>query len=195
MTDPSDEQVSLRDILSMEDILLTGTGTLDDAEKILFVQHCVNSENWAGYKKRKAKQIMGESSSAGQGVSVKGAKIPNKSESASAAAKGNIQPSMVASSNQAPAARSNNIVPGNFAVLVPGVDGALNDDKFLRGKTFLISGAFPEVGGSNADSVGMENIKAMIGNFGGKVITRFSKNTSECAISLCIACFKKCAFI
>jgi len=69
-------------------------------------------------------------------------------------------------------------VAGTFTVLVPGVDGAIDDEKLLRGKTFLISGMFPEVGGRDGDVMGVGNIKAMIQSFGGKVITRFSKNTN-----------------
>ena len=179
LTDPSDEQASLRDLLAMEEVLLTGVGALEHSSKLLFVQHCVNRENWA--KNRKRKQIM-EDSRPGS----KGAKVASKSVSASTAAKGKSQSSATAaSSNQVPAADSNMIAPGSFVVLVPGVDGALDDAKFLRGKTFVITGNFPEVGGGDADIVGVANVKAMIQSFGGKTITRFSKNTSEYTKRIC----------
>lgn len=37
--------------------------------------------------------------------------------------------------------------------------------------------SFPEAGGGEGDSVGVENIKSMIKEFGGKGNTRFSKKT------------------
>ena len=165
LTNPSDEQTSLLDLLAMEEVLLTGVADLDDESKLLFTQHCLDRDNWAGSgRKRKAPAIMGDSSTevADQGES-KGAKVSSKSESASAAAKGNIRSSVSA---------------GSFTVLVPGVDGALGDD-FLKGKTFVLAGNFPEVGGGDENAIGHANIKAMIQSFGGKVITRFSKNTSK----------------
>ena len=78
---------------------------------------------------------------------------------------------------------SSNIVPGSFVVLVPGVDGALSDEA-LKGKTFLISGCFPEAGGGEGDAVGVENVHAMIDSFGGRVVSRFSKKTSECRVCI-----------
>ncbi|KAL7541643.1 hypothetical protein ACHAXR_011088 [Thalassiosira sp. AJA248-18] len=179
LTNPSEEEVSLRDLLSMEEVLLTGVAALDEASQRLFVQRCVDSEHWAG-NKRKHKQIMGDSGSTEQAAS-KGAKAASKSESASRAAKSKqSQPSVgVASvaSGVPASAGSNTIVAGSFVVLVPGVDGALNDEKLLQGQSFVITGTFPEVGGGDVDSVGVANVGAMIQSFGGKVISRFSKNT------------------
>ena len=87
-------------------------------------------------------------------------------QAAPKATKAESQPSAAASF--AADDRPSNIVAGSFVVLVPGVGGALNDDQFLRGNTFLISGTFPEVGGGDEDAVGVANIKATIQSFGGK---------------------------
>lgn len=130
LTDPSDEAVSLRDLCAMEEVLLTGVAGLDDESKSLFTQHCMDSNNWAG-RKRKAVAIMAEGTSAA-------------SESS-----------------------------GNF-ILVPGVDGAVGDN-FLDGKTFVLTGTFPEVGGGDGHTI----VKALVESFGGKAITRFSKTTSK----------------
>ena len=35
---------------------------------------------------------------------------------------------------------SSSIVPGSFVVMLPGVDGAVDDIKYLRGKTFVLAG-------------------------------------------------------
>lgn len=48
----------------MEEVLLTGVAALDDDSKLVFTQHCVNTEHWARNKKRKATAIMGDSSTA-----------------------------------------------------------------------------------------------------------------------------------
>jgi NAD-dependent DNA ligase len=65
-----------------------------------------------------------------------------------------------------------------FQLLVPGVDGALHKN-MLVGKTFVIAGKFPEVGGGDGNAVGHANIKAMIESFGGKVNKKFSTKTSK----------------
>ena len=72
-----------------------------------------------------------------------------------------------------------NIIPGSFTVPAPGMGGATSDENFLKGKTFVITGVFPEVGGGEDDSIGVEQTKSMIESFGGKVISRFSKKTSK----------------
>lgn len=138
MTDPSDEAVSLRDLCAMEEVLLTGVAGLDDESKSLFTKHCMDSNNWAG-RKRKAVAIMAEDASAASASS------------------------------------------GNF-ILVPGVDGAVSDN-FLDGKTFVLTGIFPEVGGGDGHAV----VKALVESFGGKAITRFSKTTSKCIVCALIS--------
>ena len=165
----------------MEEIILTGVGALDDASKRLFGQHCVNRDNWAGNRKRRRNQIMGEpttdSGAEQDAAASKATKVAAKSEAASEAAKkgkSKTPPPVAASS-----ATGNNNMPGNFVVLVPGVDGALHDDKFLRNQTFLITGTFSEVGGGDVDALGVANVKAMIQSYGGKVISRFSTKTNE----------------
>ena len=59
-------------------------------------------------------------------------------------------------------------------MLKPGLHGAVNE-KILAGKTFVIAGYFPEVGGGDSTAPGVANIKIMIESFGGKANTRFSK--------------------
>lgn len=59
-----------------------------------------------------------------------------------------------------------------------GVNIAMEKD-ILKGKTFVISGVFPQVGGGDKNVVGHARIKEMIESFGGRVIKRFSKKTSK----------------
>lgn len=149
-------------LLTQEEVLLTGLAALDEEEKMSFVRHVINSDHWAGNRKRKAGAATGPSKA-------KSAKAASKSESASKAAKGRKKFTGTAA----------NIIPGSFSILIPGIGEAVDDESFLKGKTFLITGIFPEVGGGDDDSIGVVNLKSMIESFGGKVITRFSKNTSE----------------
>lgn len=127
-----------------------------------FVRHVINQDHWAGNRKRKAGAASGPNKA-------KSAKVASKSESASKAAKGGKKSTGAAA----------NIVPGSYSILAPGVSGAVDDDSFLKGKTIVMTGVFPEVGGGDDGSIGVENLKSMIESFGGKVTTRFSKNTSE----------------
>jgi len=157
LTNPTDEESSLRDLLLMEEVLLTGLAALDEEDQMTFVRHVINTDHWAGNRKRKA--------GSASGSKAKSAKVASKAESASKATKGRKRSTA-------------NIVPGSYSMPVPGVDGAVDDEKFLSGKTFVMTGVFIEVGGGDDDSVGVENLKSMIESFGGKVTTRFSKKTS-----------------
>lgn len=124
---------------------------MDEDDQLTFVRHVINSDHWAGNKKRKA------ASASGPSKAKKAAKAKGRKQSADTWA---------------------HIVPGSFSILAPGV-GEAESESFLKGKTFVMTGVFPEVGGGDDDSIGVEQLKSMIESFGGKVITRFSKNTSE----------------
>jgi len=164
LTNPSDEQISLRDLLAMEDVLFVGISTLDDASQMAFVRHCIDQNNWA-YQGKKRK-VVDNAIMGGEGPT-----INSSSMSASA---------MVASTVSSSSSSSVPGVSGSFRVLVPGMDGARGNDA-LSEQSFVITGTFPEAGGVDA---GVGNVKAMIESFGGSVITRFSKKTSECYTSL-----------
>ena len=62
-----------------------------------------------------------------------------------------------------------------FLIILLGGNGAV-EEKVLRGMNFIISGLFEEV--SSHAKTALDRIKEMIASFGGKVNTRFSKNTS-----------------
>ena len=166
----------MRDLLAMEGMLLVGVSALDEASKLSFVRHCVDADNWAGTgKKRKAVAIMGAAAS-GDAV----AASEHGSASSSAVPAGEDGPPSSATT-AVPGGVS--VVPGSFRVLVPGVDGARAGDA-LAGQSFVITGTFPEAGGGDADAVGVATVKAMIQSFGGGVITRFSKKSSEFTTSV-----------
>ena len=81
-------------------------------------------------------------------------------------------------STSAVAVSSNAIVKTNnrFVIPKPGVDGAVVNK--LEGKTFVISGIFPEIGGGRGLSLGKENVKKMVAAFGGRVTSAISGKTN-----------------
>ena len=172
----------MRDLLAMEGMLLVGVSALDEASKLSFVRHCVDADNWArNGKKRKAVAIMGPGAAAsGDAVAAS-----ERGSATSAAASGEDGPpsSTTTTVPCGVSAAAGFVVPGSFRVLVPGVDGASAGDA-LAGQSFVIAGTFPEAGGGDADAVGVANVKAMIQSFGGGVITRFSKKSSEFTTSV-----------
>ncbi len=212
LTNPRDIQTSLRDLMAMEEVLLTGVRALDTASQLLFVQRCVNPEHWAGSTKRKAALMAGESvasSDQGSSKSAKSSTTAKSTTAAAAAAAAATSESAKASatseaSTAGPAAvpsatnsatttstsaGSSNATtaPVTFHILVPGVNGAL-DANFLRGLTFVITGTFPEAGGGGESDAGVAYVTAMIQSFGGKVNGRFSKKTSEFMVYVCLQC-------
>jgi len=62
-----------------------------------------------------------------------------------------------------------------FVIPVPGRDG---DANVLRGKTCVMTGVFPEVGGGAGLNLGKEKVKAMIESFGGRVTSSISGQTN-----------------
>jgi len=85
LTNHLDEDVTLRDLLSMEEVLITGLYKLSPDQQRIFVEHVCDENNWAGGK-RKAKAIMSDgSTTASMGVDKKKSKKAKKSDSKSAA--------------------------------------------------------------------------------------------------------------
>lgn len=177
LTNPSDEQISLRDLLAMEDVLFVGISTLKHASQMAFVRHCIDQNNWA-YQGKKRK-VVDNAIMGGEGLTI---------SSSSAAASSMSASTMVASTVSSSSSSSVPGVSGSFCVLLPGVDGARGNDA-LSEQSFVITGTFPEAGGVDA---GVGNVKAMIESFGGSVITRFSKKTSECYIFIIVVSITTC---
>ena len=63
-----------------------------------------------------------------------------------------------------------------FLIILLGGNGDV-EEKIFRGKSFIVVGLFEEV--ISHAKTALDGIKEMITSFGGKVNTRFSKNTSE----------------
>lgn len=169
LTNPSDEQTSLRDLLAIDGMMFVGLRTLDDASKMEFVRYCIDRHNWASTKGTKRKIENALLMEGEEGV------VPTAISGEQATTSMAIHATAAAAASQNILGPVPVIVPGSFRILVPGVDGARLEGA-LTGQSFVISGTFPEAGGVDA---GVGNVKAMIESFGGWVITRFSKKTTH----------------
>lgn len=165
LTDPSDVDQTLVDLLNMEEVLLCGLASLDGTSQKEFALHCMQEENWAGHKrkavgdgekaKKKSKNKVGAESDK---LVVAGAVLKTDDDDQK-------PPAKASSGFSLPNSESNSTV----------------DSTFLKTYSFLITGSFPELvtGSSNAKDAGVGDVKVLIESFGGKVTTRFSKKTSE----------------
>ena len=163
LTCPFDVGKSLIDLLNMEEVLLCGLASLDEASRQEFVLHCVEEQNWAGYKRkigenrggeRKKKKTNFDSDTNELAMDI--TSLTNEEE----------HPKPIASEASVgfPLANPNSI-----------------DTPFLTLQSFLITGSFPELvkGSTMAKDAGVGDVKVLIEKFGGKVSVRFSKKTSE----------------
>ncbi len=67
----------------------------------------------------------------------------------------------------------------HFILPVAGADGPAD---FLRGKTVVLSGIFPEIGGGTGLNMGKDRLKKMIESFGGRVTSAISGKTDYLVI-------------
>eukprot|EP00804_Cyclotella_cryptica_P018531 CCRYP_004336-RA/>CCRYP_004336-RA protein AED:0.25 eAED:0.25 QI:65/1/1/1/0.75/0.8/5/136/650 len=172
LTDPTDAAASLSDLLCMEEILLCGLASLDGASQVLFARHCCDEDNWAGHKRKKV-----------EGENKKGKKKSKKSDEAEEILVTTVVAARPTSSSlkdtkeeeTKPAATASS----GYALPNPASPSTV-DATFLSKCIFIIAGSFPELvrGSTSAKDAGVGDVKVLIESFGGKVATRFSKNTS-----------------
>ena len=122
-------------LLSMSSVLLSGVGELSEEHASAFTDHCMRKSAWAALVKRK------------------GMPPPAQAAAASAAPAGAPTSSGAPASKalaEASASASSALVAGlpgekqRFVIPLPGKDAPANT---LAGKTVVITGIFPEVGG------------------------------------------------
>ncbi len=170
-------------LIAMQQLAFCGYAELSPMQKQQLVAHCMNPSNYA--KATKNSKAYNAST---------GASAPPAPPSAVAAARASILatsafssalvvrepgtgslPSHAAASMQlvhaAPLASS-----GSFIIPRPGFNGAPSDA--FRGKTFVLTGIFPEAGGGAGLNLGKDRVKAMIESFGGRVTGSVSGRTN-----------------
>jgi len=142
-------------LLSMSSIILSGVGELSPEDASAFTRHCMSKSNWAALVKRKAPK-------------------PTSAPPAASPAAAAASSALAASSTSGSALVADTPGEKRFVVPVPGRDGPANS---LSGKTVVLTGIFPEVGGGAGLELGKARVKAMVEAFGGKVTSSVSGRT------------------
>ena len=175
-------------LAAMESVTLIGFPTLDVTGKAAFVAHVTDSTNWARLSgKAKAANDAADAAASGEisgaaSASTVPKKVKGKSKDSKAAAVEQAVVDVVMSSPKSGAA----LVPvlarattgiGSFLLPRPGVNGAVAGA--LSGKTFVLTGVFPEVGGGLGLDLGKARVRECVESFGGRVTGSVSGATTH----------------
>jgi hypothetical protein len=163
-------------------VLLSGLGELSDGELRAVVRFCMNKANWARKVELKDRHAIassaGASSSGSSSAVAKAGRTSGPSSSSGGAAPSlALVPAAVAATGAVSGVGSSSdklVASNRFRIPVPGRDGRPNS---LAGKTIVLSGIFPEVGGGAGLSLGKERTTAMLVSFGGRVTSSVSGKT------------------
>lgn len=166
-------------LLSMNEVQFCGFDALTPKDREAFVAHVMDKTTWARLTKRKA---LGATNPAAQALTNGGAAGGNSKDALAIKAEAGTaslsSSAMVAvSDSSALAATGGSASNGRerFQVPSPGRDGAIAS--CLGGKTFVLTGVFPEIGGGTGLNLGKDKMKALISSFGGKVTSSISGKT------------------
>ena len=162
-------------LVRLSGVALTGYAELSPALKQELLAHVMNKENWASAtrsstaKAHKAAAEAAAAAGAGAGAGSSAAAAP--ALSATAAASMAVSSSWVGAPGAGAGAGGSALAKqsggGAFVLPRPGVAGA--QPNALAGKTFVLTGVFPEVGGGKGLELGKARMKACIESFGGRV--------------------------
>mmetsp|Transcript_13473 Transcript_13473/g.16454 ORF Transcript_13473/g.16454 Transcript_13473/m.16454 type:complete len:636 (-) Transcript_13473:299-2206(-) len=155
-------------LASMDECILSGVTDLPHSDQRAFVDHCRNKLNWTRKTKKKKPKA-----------------APADANKILEASSNIVTPDPVVSDtkvNQAAivtSTSSTNLVASRkrFVVPKPGENGASGASVF-SGKTFVLTGLFPEVGGGFGLSMGKDKVKSMVQSFGGRVTGSISGKTN-----------------
>lgn len=142
-----DPQDFARALHSMNGISLVGFSNLPEDDQNAFVAHVMDKEHWAKWTSRKSK--------------------PNHAAIVPSAVNNSGDESMVGQDYHKKREA--------FVAPVPGKKGAITG--FLEGKTVVLTGTFPEVGGGVGLSLGKDKVRALVERFGGRVTSAVSGKT------------------
>ena len=161
----TDPQAFAKALSGMEEVLLSGFADLPEDKQAEVVEHVMDKEHHARLikkKKKKTELLEAEDSKL----------VAIASEILSGAASASTSTSAVAllPSNALKTARQGFLPP------VPGKNGGVVGA--LSGKTIVMTGIFPEVGGGAGLGIGKDKVKRIIESFGGRVTGSVSGKTS-----------------
>ena len=153
---------------SMNEVLICGFNELSLEDKLSIVAKVMSKENWA--RETKPKNIDPVKNEAAR-------PLTNYGQSSSYSS-GVPSSTHVTSLVSVPVKSTNavTIAPNRFIVPVPGRDGAVSN--ILQGKTIVLTGIFPELGGGEGLNLGKDRCKMMCESFGGKVTSAVSGKTN-----------------
>ena len=162
----------------MNETLLSGFEDLPHSDQRALVDFCMDRNNWA--RPQKKKMIAAAAASAAFDAATDNDTTQDvhpeaaPSSMAAGATAGADAASSLSSANTT--AVSAELKRKVFVIPKPGQDGASSASVFA-GKTFVLTGVFPEVGGGTGLGMGKDRVKAMIQAFGGRVTGSISGKT------------------
>ena len=136
-------------LCGMNEVVFTGFSDLPKEDKAIVISYIMDTNNWSRGTHRKPTDIQSEPVGS-----------PFTSPSAIVIASSNV--TIVTSKRL-------------FAAPVPGRNGATALS--LVGKTVVLTGVFPEVGGGAGLNLGKDRLKLIVNSFGGRVTSKVSGNT------------------
>ena len=152
-------------LVSMSAVIICGVETLPRAERRAVAHFCMNRNNWAKLTKRTNPEAVAALLAQGTGAVVAGP---------GAGAAGGAGAMMASASASSDALVARAAQRERFVVPVPGRPGIRGTAQTLAGKTFCMTGTFPELGGGAGLTLGKERAQALLESFGGRVTTCLS---------------------
>ncbi|KAJ1424820.1 hypothetical protein B484DRAFT_398175 [Ochromonadaceae sp. CCMP2298] len=148
-------------LLSMNEVNFCGFSDLSDEDRQVLVAHTMTRDNWAAKRKPKGLLTDGGDDTGG---------FVGNSSSGSSSSTAIVLDTSSSSTQLAAPARMMYVPPK------PGVNGAVAGA--LAGKTVVLTGLFPELGGGTGLSLGKDRAKALVESFGGRVTGSVSGKTN-----------------
>lgn len=160
-------------LTSMNEVVFCGFNELSEQDRELVVQHVMNKEHWASHRK-----IKRETQNVTSGLRAnENLTLHDNVESSSNKCARTDNDTSVAIPKVEKETASQALVKGKggkqqFVVPLPD-----SNPECLNGKTIVLTGIFPEIGGGVGLNLGKDRMKRMIKSFGGKVTSAVSGRT------------------
>ncbi len=173
-----DPQAFDRELVRMSDVILAGYTKLTFEERLPIIHFVMNRQNWAKLKRRKI-----EASDKGNDSEIAPPPlyIDAGPKSSDATAIGDIARSFYDASALVRSSAAAGSIPSNeVAIAKPRFEMPLvrhENRNFLAGKTIVLTGLFPEVGGGFGLNMGKDKVREMVEKFGGRVTSAVSGKT------------------
>lgn len=172
-------------LTAMEHVLLSGMRALSLAQQRQVARHCMNNKHHARRSNRKAVPL--ESIVAGPAAYEAHRQLHLKDQESVAASSSSGIALAPSTALTLPSSRSATPPPSSSSHALAAVKprfhepklgvGLAKDPHALSGKTFVLTGTFPEIGGGAGLDLGKARMKAMIQRFGGRVTSAVSGKT------------------